>query len=109
MLGAELEYWKNPYFNSSYPIAKNNLAVPNFDDPYTKLGINPALRYEKDDLSWSVTATRSIGKVFSITAKAARDHLTQFTFAQALPSEVTTDMFRDKQGWYYLVRLQMAI
>jgi hypothetical protein len=111
-LSVEAEYWKNPYLNSTFAMSYGGLGTPNLNNSaYNNLGLTALNSVVKDDdFKWSVSATRSLGKTFSVTAKAAKDHLQVMQEMQAgFPGKSYGDVMTGKKSWYYVVRLQVAI
>jgi hypothetical protein len=117
MLNIEAEYWKNPYLNSTLNMSYGGVGTPFIDQ---KLGGYPILHQldlaspdkamKDDDIKWSVSATKSLGKSFSITAKAARDHLQVMEKMTAgFPGKSYGDVMSGKNSWYYMLRAQVAI
>jgi hypothetical protein len=112
VLNVEAEYWKNPYLNSSHAASYGGVATPNFSQQsYDQAGVASFSDPVKDDdLKWSVTATKSMSKSLSITAKAANDHLQLMQYMQAgFPGKSYGDMMSSKGAWYYVLRFQVAI
>ncbi len=112
MLNVEAEYWKNPYLNSTFAMSYGGLGTPNLNSTsYTDIGLTSINDVVKDDdFKWSVSATKSFGKSFSITAKAARDHLQVMQEMQAgFPGKSYGDVMSGKKSWYYVLRMQVAI
>ncbi len=112
ILCVEAEYWKNPYLNSTFGMSYGGLGTPDLN-PISYAGAGAARINEpltKDDLRWSVSATRSLGKSFSVTAKVAKDHLQVMQEMQAgFPGKSYGDVMSRKDSWYYVMRLQVAI
>ncbi|HAP00026.1 MAG TPA: hypothetical protein DCQ83_08290 [Fibrobacteres bacterium] len=112
MLNVEMEYWKNPYLNSTLGIINNGSGTPNLDytNSYKQLDLKPTDAVKDDDLRWSVSATRSLAKTISLTAKAANDHLQMMEFnVGGFPSKSYGDVMSRKGSWYYVLRVQVAI
>ena len=111
-LNVEAEYWKNPYLNSTFKTSYGGLATPNFvPTSYGDLGLTSINTVVKDDdFKWSVSASKSFGGSFSITAKAAKDHLQVMQEMQAgFPGKSYGDVMSGKSSWYYVLRMQVAI
>ena len=111
-LNVEAEYWKNPYLNSTYHMAYDGIGRPNLDaTSYQQAGLSSTTAAVKDDdLKWSFSATKSVSKSLSFTAKAANDHLQlmQYMLA-AFPGKSYGDVMSRKDSWYYVLRVQLAI
>jgi hypothetical protein len=106
-----VEYWKNPHLNSSYSLSSAGAvygAIPDFAGS-GNMKLDPMKPHTKDDLAWSFAAAKTVAKSIQLSVKVARDHLTQFNFADTFPREVQADIFQDDKGWYYLFRVQVAI
>ncbi len=114
LLNVEGEYWKNPYLNSDYdmanPQSKTGLATPYLvPGPYDNLRLSIREAVKTDDFKWSVSATKSLNKAFSITAKAAKDHMQVMQLWTNHLGRSYNDMMSGKDSWYYVLRLQVAI
>jgi len=112
MLNVEVEYWKNPYLNSTYNLAYTGVSSPYLNiDSYHQVGLMSTTdAVDDDDFKWSVSATKSVSKAFSITAKAAKDHMQMMQYMLAgFPGKSYGDVMSGKNSWYYVIRLQVAI
>ncbi|MEO6096488.1 MAG: hypothetical protein ABIW76_12600 [Fibrobacteria bacterium] len=113
MFSVEAEYWKNHYINSYFEVIAQGGkgAVPNYDHMALqgRLEVDPTLEYTKDDLSWAITAQKSIGKNLTIVGKAARDHLTLLNAGQGFGTDLQHDILVDDKGWYWVLHFQVAI
>ena len=110
-LNVEAEYWKNPYLNSNYMAAYNGLATPNLlTTAYGNVGLKSINEDVKvDDIKWSISATKSFRKSFSITTKFARDHMQVMQFHSNSFDKSYGDVMSGKKSWYYVLRAQVAI
>jgi hypothetical protein len=111
-LSVEVQYWKNPYLNSLVEANYNAItATPDMGGAtYQNLGLDPADEVRDDDLAWSVAGTKSFGKVFSVTAKAAKDNSQLMQLMGAgFPGKSYGDVMAGRDSWYYVLRLQMAL
>ncbi len=111
MLNVEVEYWKNPYINSNYMQAYQGLATPNLANrAYSNLGLSSSSDIVKDDnLKWSISAMKSFGKSFSISAKASKDHMQVMQFHANSFDKSYGDVMSGVNSWYYVLRAQVAI
>ncbi len=117
LLNVEAEHWSNPYLNSTLHMSYDGTAAPPFLNPapgqlspYSQLGLTPTDKVKDDDLKWSVSATKSVAKSISLTAKVAKDHLQIMEFMQAgFPGKSYGDVMSRKDSWYYVLRVQVAI
>ena len=112
VLNVEVEYWKNPYLNSTYHMAYDGSSVPDPDIfAYNEVGLTSTTDAVKDDdFRWSVSATKSVSKALSITAKAAKDHMQMMQYmAASFPGKSYGDVMSGKSSWYYVLRVQVAI
>lgn len=112
LLAVEVEYWKNPYLNSSFGMSYGGLGTPDLNPlSYSDVGVATINSPVKDDdFKWSVSAAKSLGKTFSVTAKAADDHLQVMQNMQAgFPGKSYGDVMSRKGSMYYVIRLQVAI
>ncbi|MDB5106628.1 MAG: hypothetical protein JWP91_4317 [Fibrobacteres bacterium] len=104
-LAIEVEYWKNRYPIINYKTLQNGLPIVNFDamnSPSKSIDITKP--YTSDDLKWSVSSKKSVGKYFSIDAQIANDHTRPIRFDF---SPYKYDTMLDKNSWYYILRLQV--
>ena len=97
-LSIETEYLDNPNIES---IAST----------YDRLDLPPEENfrygtYHKDDLKWSVHASRNLSDFLTVYAQVANDHMRlkdKYTAPQYIP------VTNEKSHWYWLMRLQWAI
>ncbi len=110
-LNVEAEYWKNPYLNSNYAAAYHGSATPNlFLNAYTNAGLRSTTeKVDADDLSWSVSASKSFGGSFTVMAKAARDHMQVMQFHSNSFDKSYGDVMSGAGSWYYVLRMQVSI
>ena len=111
MLNVEMEYWKNPFLNSGFGASYEGKATPYLDIlSYNQASLTSTSQDLKDDdFSWSISATKSFGGAFSVTAKAARDHAQVMQLNAPTISKSYTDEMSGKKSWYYVLRAQVAI
>jgi hypothetical protein len=108
ILSVELEYFKNPYWNSQEFIWKNQSPMP-----YTGIAAgstfaswNDSLAKTDDDVKWSIYASKKINKFLRIGAQAASDHTPRNLYTPGPPSFVKyTDMVPRTTDWYYMMRV----
>jgi hypothetical protein len=114
LLSVEAEYWKNRYINSYYNVISQSAlgAIPDYAHmagAKQGLAVDPTLDYTQDDLSWAITAQKSVGKHFTMIGKAARDHLTLLNAGQGFGTDLQHDILPDDRGWYWVLHFQVAI
>jgi len=111
LLNVEVEYWKNPYLNSNFMAAYQGYGTPNLArNAYLNAGLKSIHHDVKDDdFKWSLSATKSFRKSFSITAKAARDHMQVMQFHSNSFDKSYGDVMSGKKSWYYVLRAQVSI
>ena len=111
LLSVEGEYWKNPYLNSDFKVANSTtgpVAAP-YLDGNTNLGLSARDAVDGDDFRWSVTATKSLWKSLSVTAKASSDHMQIMQLFTNRFDRSYGDVMLQKDSWYYVLRVQVAI
>lgn len=110
-LGAEVEYWKNPYINDYASESVTgwtvDAPVPDYVHEVDGLHIDPSKPYTKDDMKWSFFAQKSLGSSFTAYAQVARDHIRPVYALSYNP--LASDILLDNRSWYYAFRIQMAI
>ncbi|HUI91790.1 MAG TPA: hypothetical protein VLX68_06025 [Chitinivibrionales bacterium] len=110
VLSVEVEYFRNPYWNSQEFMWKDGSPVP-----YTgsSAGLsyaswNDSMAKTDDDWKWSIYASRRLGRFLRISAAAASDHTPRNWYTPGPPSFVKyTDMVPRSWDWYYMMRVTM--
>jgi len=119
-LNFEVEYHKSRFRNTVGAPFYYSLPIPLDDDgtqdnPYRyDLNTYPVAErdsiskaFKKDDLHWSVYASRKLGQAISISAQVASDHQRHPTGPEVKPS-VEPPTVRP-QDWYYVARLEFGL
>jgi len=108
VFSVELEYFKNPYWNSQEFIWKAQSPVPYTGSAAGSnfLNWNDSLAKTNDDLKWSIYASKKINKVLRVSAQVASDRTPRNWYTPGPPSFVKyTDMVPRSWDWYYMARL----
>jgi len=108
----QVEYYNSKFINSTYSLGQRNHAVP-----YTPAGSSNLFSEteymdvtDKDNLSWSFLATKSIYHTFSISAQVARDHMRTvgtnwFYGSRQEPNEILST----SKDWYWMLQFGWKI
>jgi hypothetical protein len=108
VFSVELEYFKNPYWNSQEFIWKAQSPVPYIGTGSSAIWYsswNDSMAKHDDDIKWSIYASKKIGTFLRISAQAASDHTPRNWYTPGPPSFVKyTDMVPRTKDWYYMIR-----
>jgi hypothetical protein len=103
-LAVEAEYWKNPYPIINVKALEDGLPKVDYNVMSPKIDISAP--YAKDDLKWSISGAKSVGRYFTVSAQAANDHTRPIRFDF---SSYKYETMLDSKAWYYILRLQVAL
>lgn len=112
IFAVQAEYFNGNFMNSTYSIGASNRAVPFFPDATNDFFSQK--KYldvtDKDNISWSVVATKSYYKAFSISAQIARDHMrtvgTNWFYG---PRTEPNEVMRTSNDWYWMLQFGWKI
>jgi hypothetical protein len=126
VISIEIERYKSPYANAQDYIWKGDSPIPYIAGrpagasfPYYDRDWNDSLAQTKDDIKWSIYASKKIGNYVRLSAQAACDHTpkNQYTPWPSPQSAKYTDMttvgpdkplFLGKTNdWYFMMRLSL--
>jgi len=103
VLTLEVEWYGNKYWNAQEYVWKARSPVPYTGEIFPdEANWKPRTR---DDLKWSVYASRKIGKHIRISGQIASDHLSRTRYTPGPPSFVKyTEICSDSNNWYWMIR-----
>ena len=101
VLACEMEWYGMTYPNSYATVERSIQPLPASTQNPTDL---PDSSYrERDNVKWSIYASKTFGNRVRICFQAARDHVRNETpFAQSFDRK---EAFRDKHGWSWMAKL----
>jgi hypothetical protein len=103
-LAVEAEYWKNRYPIVNVKALEDGL--PKVDYNLMSPAIDITRPYAKDDLKWSVSARKTVGRYFAVHAQAANDHTRPIRYDFS-PYKFETML--DRKAWYFITRVEMNL
>lgn len=104
VLSAEVEWFNNPYPNSTNSIRFDNVPVPLSST--TRQVVLENTDVHDDDWKWSVYAKKSIYNNLSIMCQVARDHIRWYRLD--FTKVDGTEALRKKGQWYYTFKFGYA-
>jgi hypothetical protein len=112
ILAFQVEYYNNNFINSTYSIGQANRAVPYIPDGSIDFFSKDKFLdvAEEDNYSWTLLATKSIYRAFSISGQVSRDHMrtvgTNWYYGSRFePNEV----MRTSKDWYWMLQFGWKI
>lgn len=102
LLSVEVEYCRNPYVNGNANASKEYILAPDGLDQEARRFVKPS--NEKDDVNWSVQATRGIVPGLLLRVQVANDHMRMLNWQGEYKSYDA--LLNQPEHWYYVAHLQ---
>lgn len=105
VLSVEVQYWKNPYWNTTENMWKNRSPVPyiGFQIPYYEQKADSGRT--NDDWRWSIYASKKIRNRVKISLQFASDNIARTAWMPPPPSYTRyTEVLPRTKDWYWVGR-----